>query len=173
MELQQYLSALWKWIWLIVLATVVAMASSYWATAQMPRIYKASTTLQVGQFTQPDITTQELWTMQQLAQSYVHLARRQPIELPLDLGDGELAALARRDGGGLAELAELLVELPDRPQHRRRVPVEDGLLISNACARNPRLGHKPVSHNDDVPSSRPRGYRDPNALVRHRFKESQ
>jgi len=80
MELKQYLRALWRWSWLIFLATVVAMASSYWFTGQMPRIYKASTTLMVGQFLQsPDPTTQDFFTSQQLAQSYVQLVRRQPV----------------------------------------------------------------------------------------------
>ncbi len=80
MELRQYLSAMWKWSWLIIVATVLAMGSSYWATAQMPRIYRSSTTLMVGQFLRTaNPTQQDFFTSQQLAQSYVQLVRRQPI----------------------------------------------------------------------------------------------
>jgi non-specific protein-tyrosine kinase len=80
MELKQYLSALWKWSWLIALATVLAVASSYWATARMPRMYRSSITLMVGQFTQSANPTQQDFNLsQQLAQSYVQLVRRQPI----------------------------------------------------------------------------------------------
>jgi capsular exopolysaccharide synthesis family protein len=80
MELKQYVSTVWKWSWLIVLATIVATVSSYWATSRMPRIYKTTTTLMVGQVIQSDNpTTQDFWTSQQLAGSYVELVRRQPI----------------------------------------------------------------------------------------------
>ena len=80
MELKQYMSALWKWKWLIVLATIIATLSSYWATARMPRVYRTTTTLMVGQAIQStNPNTQDFRTSQQLAQTYVQLVRRQPI----------------------------------------------------------------------------------------------
>ncbi len=80
MELKFYLSTLWKWSWLIVLSTMVATVSSFWATTRMPRIYSTSTTLMVGRFTQTaDPTGQDFYISQQLAQSYLELIRRQPV----------------------------------------------------------------------------------------------
>lgn len=80
MELKFYLSTLWKWSWLIVLSTMVATVSSFWATTRMPRIYSTSTTLMVGRFTQTaDPTGQDFYISQQLAQSYLELVRRQPV----------------------------------------------------------------------------------------------
>jgi capsular exopolysaccharide synthesis family protein len=80
MELKQYLSTLWKWSWLIVLSTLVATISCFWATSRMPRIYRTSTTLMVGRFIQTDDPTgQDFYISQQLAQSYVQLVARQPV----------------------------------------------------------------------------------------------
>lgn len=80
MELKDYASVLWKWIWLIVVTILIAAVSSYWASSRMPRIYQTSTTLMVGQFIQnPNPTDQDLRISQQLAQSYARLLRRQLI----------------------------------------------------------------------------------------------
>lgn len=80
MELKQYVSTLWKWNWLIALATIIATVCSYWATAQMPRVYRTTTTIMVGQTIQSaNPTAQDFWTSQQLAQSYVQLVRRQSV----------------------------------------------------------------------------------------------
>ena len=93
MELKQYASMLWKWSWLIALATVIAAGSSYWATAQMPRLYRTTTTLMVGQVIQStDPTGQDFWISEQLAETYVQLVGAQPIlqattdALGLDMG---------------------------------------------------------------------------------------
>jgi len=80
MEITFYLKTLWKWSWLIALSTIVATASSYWATTRMPRIYRTSTTLMVGRALQTaDPTGQDFAISQQLAQSYLQLVRRQPV----------------------------------------------------------------------------------------------
>ncbi len=80
MELKHYLGAMWKWLWLIVLATAIAAAFSYWSSIRLPRVYTASTTLMVGRFTESaSPSAQDFWTSQQLAASYVQLVRRQPI----------------------------------------------------------------------------------------------
>jgi uncharacterized protein involved in exopolysaccharide biosynthesis len=59
---------MWKWSWLVILATVLTTGSSYWATTQMPRIYRSSTILMVGQLMQiANPTQQDFFTGQQLA----------------------------------------------------------------------------------------------------------
>ena len=80
MELKHYLLALLKWWWLILVATLLAAGVSYWTTNRLPRLYLANTTMMVGRFTRAaDPTANDFYTSQQLAQTYVQLARRQPI----------------------------------------------------------------------------------------------
>jgi capsular polysaccharide biosynthesis protein len=80
MELRQYVNIIWKWLWLIVLATVIAAGSSYYASRSMPRIYQTSTTLMVGQTIQNrNASGQDIWTSQQLAEAYAQVAIRQAV----------------------------------------------------------------------------------------------
>ena len=81
MELREYVAIIWRWLWLIVLATAIAAASSFWASKSMPLVFQSSTTLMVGQtvMQDPNVTTQDLMLSQQLAQTYVQMATRQPI----------------------------------------------------------------------------------------------
>jgi len=97
MELRQLLIVIRKWLWLIVLGTVVAATFSYLASRSMPRIYRTTTTVMVGQSLQsanPD--TQEIGTSMRLAQTYAQMVRRQPIlratidSLGLNTSVGEL-----------------------------------------------------------------------------------
>jgi non-specific protein-tyrosine kinase len=80
MELRQYMSVVWKWLWLILLGTTVATGLSYYTSRTMPRIYQASTTVMVGQsLRSTNPSTQDLWTSGQLAQTYAEMVRRQPV----------------------------------------------------------------------------------------------
>ncbi len=80
MELKHYFLVLWKWSWLIALATFIGAGASLWATSRMPREYVASTTLMVGRFIQAaDPTGQDLAISQQLADSYAQMVRLEPI----------------------------------------------------------------------------------------------
>lgn len=80
MELKHYWSIIWKWMWLIVLATGIASVASYWAVSEQPKVYQASTTLLVGQSVQslnPDPT--DIYTSQQLALTYVQIVKTETI----------------------------------------------------------------------------------------------
>ena len=80
MELRQYFSVLWKWVWLIVLSTMLAAGSSYVASRAATPLYQTKTTLMVGRATQnPDPNSADLYTGQQLAYTYSQLARREPV----------------------------------------------------------------------------------------------
>jgi len=79
MDLKHYAVMLWRWLWLILLATGIAAGTSYFATRQMPRVYQASTTLVVGQSLQnPNPNTELLNISQQLAQTYAQIATTDP-----------------------------------------------------------------------------------------------
>jgi polysaccharide biosynthesis transport protein len=100
MEVRQYLSLVLKWWWLMVLATGIAVVSSYLATRSMPRIYQAQATLMVGQQTQslnPDYSS--MYVAQQLSLTYAQLATTRPVLqaaidiLGLDMGADDLAGM--------------------------------------------------------------------------------
>lgn len=80
MELRQYFSILGKWLWFIVLSVVIASGASYFASRAARPLYSTKTTLMVGRVTQnPDPSSMEINTGQQLALTYTQLARRQPV----------------------------------------------------------------------------------------------
>jgi non-specific protein-tyrosine kinase len=82
MELRQYFQTIRKWLWLILLSTLVAMAASFIATRQQPSVYNAKTTLMIGStIDNPNPGANDLWLGQQLAQTYAELARRDTVRM--------------------------------------------------------------------------------------------
>jgi capsular exopolysaccharide synthesis family protein len=80
MELKHYVNIFKKWWWLMVACTLIASVSSYVGTLEMPRVYRATTTLMVGQaLQQANPSTQDIWMSQQLAQTYTTMVKRRPI----------------------------------------------------------------------------------------------
>ena len=79
MEYKHYVSALWRWAWLLVVCMLLAGAVSWYATSRMPRIYSATTTLMVGEILQ-DSNPQagDIATSERLALTYAQLTRREP-----------------------------------------------------------------------------------------------
>lgn len=76
MELRHYWSILWRWMWLIVLATGIATISSYLAVSQQPKIYQSSMILLVGQSVQSlNPNAGDIYTSQQLAQTYIQILK--------------------------------------------------------------------------------------------------
>lgn len=81
MELRQYFNTIRKWLWLILLATLVATVSSFIATRQQLPIYSSKTTLMVGSTIEnSNPNANDLWLGQQLAQTYAELAKRDAIK---------------------------------------------------------------------------------------------
>jgi succinoglycan biosynthesis transport protein ExoP len=80
MELKQYFSVIWKWLWLIVLSTVIAAGVSYYATSSQPKVYAASVKMLVGQSIQsPNPNSGDIFTSQQLALTYIQIAKTAPV----------------------------------------------------------------------------------------------
>ena len=105
MELRQYFNTIRKWLWLILLATLVATVSSFIATRQQPPIFSSKTTLIVGSTIEnPNPTGNDIWLGQQLAQTYAELAKRDAIK------QGAMQAL------GLAWLPQYSVTLVPNTQ---------------------------------------------------------
>lgn len=80
MELRYYFAIISKWIWLIVLAAGLAGVSSYFWNSRLPKVYMASTSLLVGRSLEnPNPNANDLQTSQQLAQTYIQIARTDPV----------------------------------------------------------------------------------------------
>ena len=80
MELFKYIDVVRKWFWLIVLATALAAGSSLVASNMTTPIYRTTTTLMVSQITQnANPNSVDIYTSQQLAQTYVQLITLEPI----------------------------------------------------------------------------------------------
>ena len=80
MELKQYLSVIWKWLWLIVVSTAIAAGGSYYVTSGQPKLFQASAKLLVGQSIQsPDANSADIFTSQQLALTYIQIAKTSPV----------------------------------------------------------------------------------------------
>src|SRR5690242_18391986 len=80
MELLQYINIVRKWIWLIILATTLAAGSSLIASMLAVPVYQTTTTLIVSQIiNNPNPNSGDIFASQQLAQTYVQLATKEPI----------------------------------------------------------------------------------------------
>jgi len=79
-ELRQYFTVLWRWLWLIVLGTLLAGGTAYLVSRNMPPIYSASTTLLINQARNPAITDYtSLITSERLAKTYAELLTKRPV----------------------------------------------------------------------------------------------
>jgi non-specific protein-tyrosine kinase len=80
MELSSYVKTLWRWAWLIGLGVAVALGSTYLAVREQPPTYQAGATLVVGQILQQQQPTYtDIYTAQDLAQTYATIAARRTI----------------------------------------------------------------------------------------------
>lgn len=80
MELRKIFSIIWKWVWLIVLSVAVAATSSFLISRAATPLFRTKTTLMIGRVIQnPDPSTVDIYTGQQLAYTYIQLAKREPV----------------------------------------------------------------------------------------------
>lgn len=80
MELRQYFSILWKWLWLIVLATALAAGTAFIISSQMTPIYQASTTLLINEARNPGpLNYNDILTSERTAKTYAERLTKRPV----------------------------------------------------------------------------------------------
>jgi len=89
MELKQYTALLWRWKWLIVLATLLAAGAAYGTSRMQVPTYRATTTLMINQAPSEQVTDYTaILTSERLARTYVEMLTNRPVleEVILRLG---------------------------------------------------------------------------------------
>ena len=79
MELRQYASIIWKWLWLIILGTLVAGVTAFVVSRGTIPVYEASATLLIQQADSPGLTYSDIMTSERLARTYAELLKKQVI----------------------------------------------------------------------------------------------
>jgi succinoglycan biosynthesis transport protein ExoP len=80
MELREYAAILLKWLWLIVLAAVVAGAAAWYVIKDQPAFYQTSTTLMIGQaIDKANPTYFDFEVSEELALTYSEVIKLEPI----------------------------------------------------------------------------------------------
>lgn len=80
MDLKQYAKPFLKWWWLILISVLIASFASFYASKKTTPLYRTKATLMVGNSIQnPDPSSTELYTGEQLASTYVQMALREPV----------------------------------------------------------------------------------------------
>ena len=80
MELRQYFTLFLKWLWLILLTTILAAAAAFGVSRRTTPIYRATTTLWINEAKNPNMSDYtSLLTSERLASTYSKLLTRRPI----------------------------------------------------------------------------------------------
>ncbi len=120
MELRQYAAVVWRWLWLMALAALVAGAAAFYVSQQMTPIYRASTTLLISQAENPGTPDyNSILTGERLARTYSQLLEKRPVlestieQLRLPYTATQLAEIVSAQVVRDTQLIELAVEHPD------------------------------------------------------------
>jgi succinoglycan biosynthesis transport protein ExoP len=80
MELRQYFAVIRRWWWLAVLSVAIAATSSYFVSRSATPLYRAKATLMIGRVIyDPNPSNVDIYTVQQLADTYAQMVRREPV----------------------------------------------------------------------------------------------
>ena len=118
MELRRYLVIVWRWSWLLGLATLLAGATAYFAARGQTKIYEAKATVLVNQAQAPTGPTYtDVLANQQLSKTYANLVASRPVmervAKNLNMTPGELGAVVRASVVRETQLIRIMVQHRD------------------------------------------------------------
>ncbi len=79
-DLTQYISHLWRWAWLVILATLLAGAAAYFVSGLIPPTYQAKTTILINEVpSNQTIDYSSIVLSSQLSQTYAQMMIKSPV----------------------------------------------------------------------------------------------
>jgi capsular exopolysaccharide synthesis family protein len=156
MELTQFIQLFWRWLWLIVLCTILAAGAAYLFTPRQPPVYVAGTTLLVTteRSSRDGPTAAELSLNARMAVTYKELLDKRPIleqvvaNLGLATSAGNLRA--RTSVELIPDTNLLLLRVSDTDPQRAAVTANEIVRVFNqqesALLANPFAGEQPALH---------------------------
>lgn len=133
MELRQYVALLRKWLWLVVLCTVLAGATAFFVSRQSTKIYQASAMLMVSQAVNSSASAvySDILSSERLARTYANLLTTKPV----------LEETARRLGVEAEGLGRVITVTPVRDTQLLQIKVEgpDRELIAQIANTLPQV----------------------------------
>ena len=120
MELRQYATLVWRWLWLLALGALVAAGVAYYYSESQTPLYQASATLLISQSQNPAAPDYNaLLTGEKIAATYSELLTKRPVlegtitQLHLPYTPAQLAKMATVRVVRNTQLLEVSVEDPD------------------------------------------------------------
>jgi len=99
MELRQYAALIKRWLWLILLGTILAAGSAYFVSSMQVPVYQASTTLLINQAPSEKVSDYTaILTSERLSRTYAEMLTQQPVleetieRLDMSVSSEDLAA---------------------------------------------------------------------------------
>jgi succinoglycan biosynthesis transport protein ExoP len=119
-DLRRYFALLWRWGWVIALATLLAAVTAYLISRRMTPIYQASTTLLINEAPANRTTDySSILTSERLAQTYTEMLSKNPVlqavidELGLSMQTRDLQKMIDVQMVRDTQLIEVKVDNPD------------------------------------------------------------
>jgi len=79
-DIRHYISLVWRWLWLILLVSVLASAGMYFYSSRIPPVYQASASLLINEAPGTKTTDySSIITSQRLAQTYAKVLVQKPV----------------------------------------------------------------------------------------------
>ncbi len=148
MELRQVFNIISKWLWLIILAVVIAASSSYLASKAATPLYRTTSTVMIGRVTQSlDPNNTQIWTSQQLAYTYIQLVQREPVlqgaieSLGLNMNWQSLAG--RVSANALPQTQLLEISVVDSDPYRAKVLAD--AIVQQLISLSPGTANRDVN----------------------------
>ncbi len=80
MDLKNYFAILQRWGWIILLCTALAAVTSYWYSAQLPKVYQSRARYLIGPaLDNPNVNSNDLRASSQIGQTYAEITQSRPI----------------------------------------------------------------------------------------------